>query len=70
MPGDDDQLQTLMRIHSILCDDAEFPLDKKVLENLISNSLKFQDWKGKPRPKTGRRAAIAAQKARKKDAQT
>ena len=72
MPGDDDTLQALLRVHSMVVgsDLLEVSFDKKVLEELIEASLSFQEEQDKPKQKTGRRAAIAAQKARKRNAQT
>ena len=72
MPGDDDTLQALLRVHSMVVgsDLLEVSFDKKVLEELIEASLSFQEEQDKPKQKTGRRAAIEAQKARKRNAQT
>ncbi len=73
----DEALQRLLHIHSLVAGDemVEVNFDTKLLEDLIEASLKFQGEQEVPTefPKaepTGRRAAIAAQKARKKDAQT
>ena len=78
MPGDEtgnQTLQQLLKIHEMVTTDEciGMAFDKSVLEDLIEENMKFQakqDADKEALPKTGRRAAIEAQKARKKDAQT
>jgi hypothetical protein len=72
MPGDEDRsetLQQLLKIHQMVSDtDLGISFDTGVLEELIEQSLKFQERQEEVKtelPKTGRRAAIEAQKARK-----
>ena len=73
MPGDEDNntLQTLLTIQAMISgvDNAlAIHFDKSVLDDLIETSLKFQEKQeqDKPKQKTGRRAAIEAQKERKR----
>lgn len=70
----DDRLETLLRIHTAVGNDPglQVHFDKGILQDLIEEALKFQDNEEKPKkpkPLTGRRAAIAAQKARKQNAE-
>lgn len=77
MPGDEtgnQTLQQLLKIHEMVTTDEGIGLafDKGVLEELIEANLKFQakqDADKAAAPKTGRRAAIEAQKARKRAAE-
>lgn len=72
MPGDNpgDTLEELMRIHRFILEDEKTAVhfDKDVLQALIEQTLKTKVQT--KFPKTGRRAAIEAQKARKKNAET
>lgn len=73
MPGDGDSLETLLRIHKFVLDEdqtgvGDVVFDRNVLEELIERASKLETKA--ELPKTGRRAAIEAQKARKKNAPT
>lgn len=68
MPGDDKPLETLLHTYKFLVGEdttgmSDVTFDKKVLEELLEHAAEFEA-KRTPKP-TGRRAAIAAQKARK-----